>query len=83
MRSESNVATGYKATELDQWAKRAQQWASGKQPDDLPYVAADQRAKVQPRDAFIYFISAAKERNPAAATALIERLALINRLGAS
>ncbi|NUS39736.1 MAG: DUF72 domain-containing protein, partial [Lysobacter sp.] len=31
-------------------------------------------AVAQGRDVFIYFISAAKERNPAAAMALIDRL---------
>ena len=73
MRSRSEVATGYATHELDRWAARARDWAAGRQPDDLPYVSTD-AAKVTPRDAYLYFISAAKERNPAAAIALIERL---------
>lgn len=73
MRSRSNIATGYGNEELDDWAKRAHAWANGEQPADLPYLAAE-RAPQSKRDAFVFFISAAKERNPAAAMALIERL---------
>jgi uncharacterized protein YecE (DUF72 family) len=73
MRSRSEVATGYSGEELDGWAERAQKWADGGQPTDLPYLAAE-RAPQRKRDVFVFFISAAKERNPAAAMALIERL---------
>jgi uncharacterized protein YecE (DUF72 family) len=73
MRSRPEVATGYPPGELDGWTARARDWAAGRQPDDLPYVSTA-AAKVTPRDAYLYFISAAKERNPAAAIALIERL---------
>jgi len=78
MRSESAIATGYDAANLDAWATRARAWASGGEPADLPHVAAtaaDVQATRTPRDVYIYFISAAKERNPAAAMALLERLA--------
>jgi len=79
MRSESAIATGYDAASLDAWAARARAWASGAEPADLPHVAttaadADAQATPRPRDVYIYFISAAKERNPAAAMALLERL---------
>jgi uncharacterized protein YecE (DUF72 family) len=73
MRSASAVATGYDASSLDAWAGRAQTWASGNMPDDLPCVQPQKTASA-PRDVFIYFISAAKERNPAAAIALQSRL---------
>ena len=73
MRSESAIATGYDAPSLDTWAARAQTLANGKTPDDLPCVQPH-RTKAAPRDVFIYFISAAKERNPAAALALQSRL---------
>ncbi len=73
MRSESSIATGYDAPSLDTWAARAQTWTRGKTPDDLPCVQPPGPASV-PRDVFIYFISAAKERNPAAALALQSRL---------
>lgn len=73
MRSRSSVATGYGNAELDDWAQRAHDWANGGQPADLPYLDAE-RATQRKREVFIFFISAAKERNPAAAMALIERL---------
>ena len=75
MRSESATATGYAPTDLDTWAARARAWAGGGEPADLPRVGAPAAAKMAtPRDVYIYFISAAKERNPAAAMALLERL---------
>lgn len=75
MRSETTVATGYEAVALDAWASRARTWASGGEPDDLPRVAgAGKRSANTPRDVYVYFIGAAKERNPAAAMGLIERL---------
>ena len=72
-RSSEAHETGYPAEELDAWAKRAKAWEAGGEPDDLPRIDAS-AAPGQPRDCFVYFISGAKERNPAAAMALIERL---------
>lgn len=73
MRSEAHVDTGYAPKELDTWAARAREWAKGEDLPELPHVAATQkRHKV--RDVFIYFISSAKERNPAAAMALQQRV---------
>ena len=43
-------------------------------PDDLPRVAKGSPGK-QPRDVFVYFIHEGKIRAPAAAMAMIERLA--------
>ena len=63
--------------DVDAWAERAKLWAAGGEPDDLPHVAKDtakDTAKAKPRDVFVYFISGAKVRNPAAAMAMIERL---------
>jgi uncharacterized protein YecE (DUF72 family) len=75
MRSESSITTGYEQTALAAWAERARTWARGGEPDDLPRVdAASKRVGHAPRDVYIYFISAAKERNPAAAMTLIELL---------
>ncbi|HSE13400.1 MAG TPA: DUF72 domain-containing protein [Rudaea sp.] len=75
MRSQASLATGYEPAALDAWASRARTWASGGEPDDLPRVgAAGKRSAKAPRDVYIYFIGAAKERNPAAAMGLIERL---------
>ena len=75
MRSQADVATGYPSAELDRWAERARLWAQGGEPDDLPRIGAQMQAPTKTRDVYIYFISAAKERNPAAAMALAERLA--------
>ncbi len=73
MRSRASVATGYPAAELDAWAARAHRWAAGGEPEDLPKIVA-KPAPAQRREVFVYFISAAKERNPAAAMALLQRL---------
>lgn len=73
MRTEAGVATGYEAKALDRWAERAQAWAAGAEPGDLPRVEAA-LAPQQPHDVFMLFISGAKERAPAAAMALLERL---------
>ncbi|GAB3389110.1 DUF72 domain-containing protein [Lysobacter fragariae] len=74
MRSRSEMDTGYTAEELDRWTHRARLWSQGNAPDDLPHVTANGKPPAEQRDVFVFFISAAKERNPAAAMALIERL---------
>lgn len=56
MRTEDEIATGYRAADLGRWTKRAREWAKR-------------------GDVFIYFISGAKHRAPAAASALLQRLA--------
>lgn len=73
MRSRSGIASGYPSGELTAWAQRARQWARGGEPGDLPKIGTD-ATPAKPREVFVYFISAAKERNPAAAMALLERL---------
>lgn len=73
MHSETERPAGYAPALLDAWTTRAQAWARGGDPAELAHVttvAAPQRV----RDVFVYFIGAAKVRNPAAAMALIERL---------
>ena len=66
--------TGYTSAELDGWAEVICGWASGESPAGLAY-ASDVPASPEPREAFAFIISGAKERNPAAAMALIERTA--------
>ena len=72
-RTSEKVKTGYPPGALDAWAKRARTFADGGTPDDLATVAEPAPAKAK-RDVFIYMISGAKVRAPAAAMALIERL---------
>jgi len=69
MRSVSGETNGYRAKDLATWAGRATTWAAGGDPPDLPHVGPA-ASKAAARDVFVYFISAAKERNPAAAVAL-------------
>ena len=52
----------------------ARAWAAGENPAGLDYVS-DARAEAKLRDVFAFVISGAKLRNPAAAEALIGRLA--------
>jgi len=73
MRSRSGIAAGYPADELQAWAGRIRTWAEGGTPDDLPMLAGPEHASGK-RDVFVFFISAAKERNPAAAMALLRLL---------
>ena len=73
MRSQAPVATGYPDAALDQWAERARAWAGGGEPTDLPRIEAAGAAP-RPRDVFLFFISGAKERAPAAACELLSRL---------
>jgi uncharacterized protein YecE (DUF72 family) len=72
-RTRDDVETGYPAADLARWAARARVWESGGTPEDLPRVDATAAPKVE-RPVFIYMISGAKVRAPAAAMALIERL---------
>ena len=74
MHSRDEVATGYPDAELDAWAQRARTWAAGGEPDDLPRVEPAVKRKASPREVFVFFIGAAKARNPAAAMALQKRL---------
>jgi uncharacterized protein YecE (DUF72 family) len=73
MRSADDIPTGYAPAALDRWAEHAESWAAGNDPGELPHAAAPQPAS-QPRDVFVFFISSAKHRNPAAAIALQSRI---------
>jgi len=66
--------TGYPPAAIDRWAAVAQDWAAGRSPADLPYVVGDP-APIAPRDVFVFMINGAKVRAPAAAQALIAKLA--------
>jgi uncharacterized protein YecE (DUF72 family) len=64
---------GYGDAALDGWARAAAAWAAGGRPAGLDYVGEDEGETV-PRDVFLFFIGAAKVRNPLAAEALAARL---------
>jgi len=72
-RTKDDVETGYPAADLNRWAARARAWESGDTPEDLPRIDTTAAARIE-RPVFIYMISGAKFRAPAAAMALIERL---------
>jgi uncharacterized protein YecE (DUF72 family) len=63
---------GYPAPTLDLWARHAKNWASGTTPRGAKPLlpARDKRA----RDVYLYVISGHKAFNPAAASALMERV---------
>ena len=77
MRSQAHLATGYSDADLQRWAERAQTWAAGGDPGDLPRIEPAVAGKAAPRDVFLFFIASAKERNPAAAMALLRKLGAI------
>jgi uncharacterized protein YecE (DUF72 family) len=68
-RTQDKIATGYKPADIKTWAARAKTWEAGGVADDLPLLSK-KPAKAK-RDVFVYFISGAKVRAPAAAQALI------------
>ncbi|MFC4274437.1 DUF72 domain-containing protein [Achromobacter aloeverae] len=81
MCANARLRAGYPPRELDAWAAHARTWAAGGTPEALPRVDA-RRASGAPsgkqgvaqRDVYLYFINGAKEKAPAAAMALLERL---------
>jgi len=74
MRTQSELSEGVPAATLDALAACAQSWRNGDEPAGLPRVGAPAPALAKARDVFMFFISGAKERAPAAAMALMRRL---------
>jgi uncharacterized protein YecE (DUF72 family) len=64
---------GYSRSALDLWAERAKNWALGVPAPGLQTIATGPADDVG-RDVYLYVISGHKVLNPAAATALIERV---------
>ena len=73
MRTQASHAAGFEPRVLDALAQCATSWRRGEEPDGLPRVEPA-LPSAPPRDVFLYFISGAKERAPAAAMALLQRL---------
>ena len=71
--TQEKIATGYKPAEIKAWAERAKTWDAGGAVPDLPLLGK-KPAKAK-RDVFVYFISGAKVRAPAAAQAFINEVA--------
>lgn len=72
-RTREEVETGYTAEELDYGASAMRAWAAGGVPETLPTLSPDP-APGAPRDVFVFMISGAKVRAPAAALGMIERV---------
>src|SRR5437588_259250 len=72
-RTVATEPNGYAAEALEAWAKRFRAWADGGAPRDTPTLVP-KAANSGPRDCFVYFINGAKERAPAAALGLLQRL---------
>ena len=68
-RTAEEIETGYAQADLSIWAQRARAFADGGVPGDLTALAP--AAAQTKRDVFIYMISGAKVRAPAAAQALL------------
>ena len=76
MRTDPELTAGCTPAALDQLAACAGVWRDGGEPAGVPKVEATM-APMQPRDVFMFFISGAKEKAPAAAMALIERVGTV------
>jgi len=73
MRTDVALPEGCTPQVFDQLAACARVWREGGEPEGLPRVEPVPAASA-PRDVFMYFISGAKEKAPAAAMALLRRL---------
>jgi uncharacterized protein YecE (DUF72 family) len=76
MKTQPEQATGYAPARIAYWAECAKQWAAGQEPAGLPRVEPLAAAGSTARDVFLFFISGAKERAPAAAIATLSHLGL-------
>ncbi len=74
MKSESSRDAGYAPEGIAAWAESARRWSSGREPEHLPRIETPSTAPAVPRDVFMFFISGAKERAPAAAVATLAAL---------
>ena len=72
--SHAEEPCGYPPAELDRIASLCRAWEAGHAPPDLPYAGDPAASEGEPGDVFAFMIAGAKERNPAAAIALGERL---------
>lgn len=71
----SEEPAGYAPAALDAWAETAKAWSRGEAPAEYAYADVRNASRGQDRDVFVFMINGAKERAPAAAMELIDRLA--------
>ncbi|MEO8938286.1 MAG: DUF72 domain-containing protein [Burkholderiaceae bacterium] len=73
MRAKAEIVTGYAPKEIATWTAHVRVWAAGGTPrvTELP----GPKAPTKKRDVFVFFINGAKERAPAGARAMLEKLA--------
>jgi uncharacterized protein YecE (DUF72 family) len=74
MRTEAALPEGLPPQTLDQLAACTRVLQAGGLPSGMPLLLPVSDKPVAPRDVFVFFISGAKERAPAAAMALMRRL---------
>jgi uncharacterized protein YecE (DUF72 family) len=74
-RGDDTLEAAYPPAELDAWAGRVRDWAKGAVPSDLKLIDTAAQPDAKPRDVYVYFIHEGKLRAPAAAMALIDRVA--------
>lgn len=67
--------TGYAPPDLDRIADLCRAWEAGEAPEGLPYAGGRSASRGAGADVFAFMINGAKERAPAAALALADRLA--------
>jgi uncharacterized protein YecE (DUF72 family) len=72
MGTEAKEKLGYPAAMLKTWGERARDWEKGNSPKASILLAPP--APRKKRDVFLFVISGAKEKNPAAAQGIIARL---------
>jgi len=72
MGTQAKEKLGYPLATLKKWAERARDWEKGESPKASMLLAP--AAPKKKRDVFLFVISGAKERNPAAAQAIIAEL---------
>jgi uncharacterized protein YecE (DUF72 family) len=73
MRTDATLAEGCTPQALAQMAACAKVWRDGREPAGLPRIEPEPPATTT-RDVFVFFISGAKEKAPAAAMALLRHL---------